>query len=393
MMKAILLCLILLGQLSAFNNKNVNINLTSFAKDVSDRNNINIYIDEDLKDKKISLFVPNKIKAAELLSLFKTTVNKLNLNFKKDKNTYYLSKKLSSKSSIHIYNLKYNTVGDCTKILTILKLNFKYLDDSNSFLISSTDKQFKEALVFLNQVDTKQKQVILKIMIYEFNSNQINEKGVQFASIYEDFKDNLTTALNTLVLPLSTNNLTLSNINYYFALRLLEEKKLLNVKQFPYVIAKHNKSFLFEAVENIPYLEKTTSIDSANTSQQDSIVYKDVGLKITGKSFIFKDYITLDIDLVIEDLLTESQSNTPSTYKRHLKSNTDVNYNDVLLLSGIKRNKAQNNNYNIPYLSNIPYLGEMFKYSTKDNQSINITIAIEVLKDIDSNQLIKEISK
>ncbi len=363
-------------------NENQDIPLSFFAEKVSLQNNINIYIDEDLQNKLVSLYVPEQINNDDLLNLFKTTVSKLDYNLLKVGETYYLKKKLENIDAefSYIYKLAYNTAEDCKSVLTILKVPFTYLSDNNSFIITTTEKKYLEAETFLKKVDIKQKQVFLKIAILEFQDADTKERGVQWSSIFQDASGTVKVALNTIVAPLNTKNLTLSNIDFYSALRLLDDNKIINVKQHPYVLSKNNQSFKFEAVDNIPYLVTTTKTQASNTSEQTSIDYKDVGLKINGKSFVYDDYITLDLDLIIEDIVGTVTTTMPQVYKRHLISNTNVNYNEVLLLSGIKRNKIEDNNINIPFLSNIPYLGELFKYSYKTDKQLNITISIEVLK-------------
>ncbi len=380
-MKTLIIVMIMSFQCLLSANDKIDIELTYFADRLSKQNNINIYIDEDIKQKKVSMLIPDKISNIDLLNLFKKSVSKMDYNFNKVGQTYYLTKKIPYIDRVYMYELKYNSSKDCSKMLTSLGVKHSYLADSNTYIITSNSKRYPKIKEHLEKIDKIQKQVMLKIMIFEFSDTDIKERGVQYASIYKGVDNTIQYALNTIVAPINTNNPTLKSIDFYGAIRLLNEEKMLNVKQYPYVLAKNNKSFKFEAVENIPYLVTTTKTEASNTSEQNSIEYKDVGLKINGVSLIYKDYITLDLNLVIEDLISSNEETVmPQTYKRVLQSNTNINYNKVLLLSGIKRTKHIKNDWNIPYISNIPYLGELFKYSTKDEQQINITIAIEVIK-------------
>ena len=100
---------------------------------------------------------------------------------------------------------------------------------------------------------------------------------------------------------------------------------------------------------------------------------------MSGIAYIYDDYVSLDLMLIVEDLIN-SVDNVPSTYKRELKSLSNVSYGDVLLLSGLKRTKKEINDYSVPFISNIPYLGELFKYKSNNETQLNIAISIEVLK-------------
>ena len=374
--------MILVYSIQLLANSNIDIPFVHFVEKVSQQNNINIYIDEDIKDKTVSLFIPEKISNNNLMKLFKSTVSKMDYNLKKSGNNYYLKKKVPFDKQNYLYKLKYNSKNDCIAVLNVLKTKYIYLDDSNTLLLSATKNDYKVALSFLKQVDTKQKQVILKIMVYEFQNNDISELGVQYSTLIRDLNGVSTTVFNSLVVPFSNSGSTIKSTDFFGFIKFLEQKKAIKIKQYPYVLAKNNKPFKFEAVENVPYLINTTTTEASNTSQQTSVEYKDVGLKINGKAFIYSDYITLDLDLIVEDLTNSGSDSTatPQTFKRHLNSNTNIEYNKVLLLSGIKRTKEDTSVIGIPILSKIPYLGQMFRFNYDSEEEINITIAIEVLK-------------
>jgi len=379
-MKKIIVTLVFLASL-AIANSNYDVTLKAFADKVSKSNNIIIYLDQDIKTEKISVFIPGKIAPGELLNLFKRTIKNNNYRLiTNGKNIYYLSKRVDYKTKNYIYSLKYSSSKDCSSLLSMMGVKYKYLDDSNTFIIKSNDKRYPGVKRYLDIIDNIQKQVMLKIIIFEFTDSDLKERGVQFGSIYKDISNNIKYALNSIIFPINTNDPLLSSSSFYAAMRLLNETKTITVKQYPYILVKNNKSFKFEAVENIPYLISSTVTQAANVSEQNSIEYKDIGLKINGRSLIHKDFVTLDLDLTIEDIIDGTdQDNMPRTYKRFLKSNTNVNYNQVLLLSGIKRTKNISNEWAVPFISNIPYLGEVFKYRSHSKEVINITIAIQVL--------------
>lgn len=383
-MKTILLSLLLLffsSFLSADEDKDFT--LSQFAEQVSYHNSINIYLDEDIKAAVINIFIPEQISNVDLFNLFQTTVTKNNYVLLKTGESYYIKSKIlapEEKELTYSYKLKYNTAEDCDKIFKQLGITYAYLQDTNSFIFNATLKKHDDILKYLFDADKMQTQVMLKITIIEFKDSDIRQEGIEFGTIYKNIDNSMRYALNAIMMPLNTSDPKLVSFDFYSALKLLHEDGKVNVRQNPFILAKNNKSFKFEAVENIPYLVQSTTTQATNLSEQNSIEYKDVGLKINGKTFIYDDYITLDIDLVIEDLISQDDKNMPQTYKRSLISNTNIEYNKVLLLSGIKRNKNSITKYDIPYISNIPYIGNIFKYENSTDEQINITIAIEIIK-------------
>jgi general secretion pathway protein D len=368
--------LILLSSLLLAQNK---ISFVDFVERVSLQNNINIYIDEDLNTTNISLFIPDKISNQELFTLFDSTLTKLDFDIKKFSKTYFIQKKAAAKSHQFIYKLKYNNYKNIDSLLLSLQLQYHYIVDNNSFVITTTKEKYKDIYSLLQELDTQQNQAVLKITIFEIQDSLIKDRGIQSISSKSfDSSGIVESILSTVITTPITSTLTYSSAEFALALKFLDENKYISFSQNPYIFIKNNNPFLFNAVDNIPYLVKTTSTDSNVNQESNSIEYRDVGLKIQGNPLIYNDYVNIDLDLTIEDIVT--QSDTPRTYKRYLKSNTNLEYNKVLLLSGIKRHKVTDTEYALPFLSNLPWIGELFKYTSHNVSELHIAIAIEVIQ-------------
>jgi len=377
-MKIILILVLSIYSVVASDYKNITLN--EFADLVSKQSFKNIYIDEDINATSVSLYVPNEISDKDIFKIFKTTVSKKGYWLNRLGSVYYLSKKKQSKDITKLFHLKYDTSKDISLLLEQMQLNYKYLTDSNSFLVTASPTLIKQIESYINVIDVKSEQVKVKVMIFEYDVNNLRDIGIQFGSIYKDITQSTQYALNSIIASLSTNGISLTSNAFYGAIRLLEQESVINVKQYPYVLAKNNHDFKFEAVRNVAYLVTTTTTEDAKVSQQTSYEYKDVGLQIQGKVLTHKDYATLDLNLIVQDFVNDEITDTPQTYKRSLTSNTDLDYNKVLLISGLKRVRNIKNDYSIPYLSGIPFLGSMFQYKTHTDEEINITIAIELIK-------------
>ncbi|EQB39632.1 hypothetical protein M947_06460 [Sulfurimonas hongkongensis] len=382
-MKKILIILTLIF----LNLSAVDLTLKQFSQEVSQYNNLNIYIDEDI-NASISYTIPDRISPKDILKYFEITLNKQGYNLKKFNNNLYISKKVAYKNRDYIYNLKYNTSKDCKKLLDFYNVKYSYLEDTSTFLISTTENDYSLIKSLLEQTDKKKNQVTLKITIFEYNENELKERGL--SSISKKDSDVIQTGdntqgefikslIDTIIAPVNSSTLIYKSKDFNFALSLLDSDFLIDVKQSPFILARDNDKFNFKAVENIPYKTSSTTVENTTSTQSESIEYKDVGLVVSGVAYIYDDYVSLDLLLIVEDLI-KSVDNVPSTYKRELKSLSNVNYGDVLLLSGLKRSKKEISDYSIPFISNIPYLGEIFKYKSNSETLLNIAISIEVLK-------------
>ena len=132
-------------------------------------------------------------------------------------------------------------------------------------------------------------------------------------------------------------------------------------------------------VQNIPYLVQNSQTSATQTTTQNSYEYKDVGLKVTLKPIILRDHIDFDLHLILEDLLSNQNTLTPTTSKKELKSSYSLKRGDILVLSGINKNTNQKQRNGIPILKDIFLLKYLF--SVEQDQEINsvVTLTIQVI--------------
>lgn len=361
------------------NENQKEVSLLDFSEFVSTHNNINIYVDDDFKKQTVSIFLPVEITNEELFYVYNSTLKDLNLSLSLYDSVYYITKVMPIELQSYFIKLQTNSFAVVSKYLDFKQVKYQYIDTNNVFILYCLNTEYGSLVADIKKIDSQKKQITLKFTIIEINDDDLKEQGFEYSTSYTSSSGAIKNVLNTFILPFESNSPIFERATFYGALKLFNENKFLNISQNPYVLVQDNKDFFFQAVNTIPYQMSTTITQATNYSQQNQIEYKDVGLKIVGKTLIYDDYVNLDLDLIIEDILGIT-NNIPTTYKRQLKSNTNLKYNQVLVLSGIKQTKINNDDFSIPFISNIPYLGELFKYKSHSTIKSNISIAIEVIK-------------
>ena len=371
----LVLCLMILPYLQANNDKNIP--LLDFVELLSVHNNINVFIDENVT-KDVSFFVPDDVQERDYFDVFQVTMKKEGFNIQKKGDIYYLEKIPEIKTYPYFIDLVYNSVEDVAKYLKFKEIPFEYIATSNRFIVVAPNTLISTLATDIKNIDVPKKQVSLKFSIIEISDNDIQDIGLDLTS--STSSNDVKSVLNAIISPQTTSTLVFKNNHFYSVLKLYNEKKKLNVTQNPFILVQDGKEFNFQAVTNIPFKSSETVTQSTINSSQTKIDYKDVGLKISGNAFINKDFVNLDLNLSIEDILS-IVNDMPTTYKRSLKSNTNLKKGQVLILSGIKQTKVKDSDYSVPYLSNIPYLGDIFKYKSKNSDISHISIAVELVDD------------
>ena len=104
----------------------------------------------------------------------------------------------------------------------------------------------------------------------------------------------------------------------------------------------------------------------------------DVSLKLTLTPQINEgDKVRLEIDQVVEDLASsDPKVQTPATSHRQLKTVVVVDDQQTIVLGGLMRDKTSESESKIPFISEIPILGYLFKTRTVNTNKINLLLVL-----------------
>ena len=105
---------------------------------------------------------------------------------------------------------------------------------------------------------------------------------------------------------------------------------------------------------------------------------EDIGLTLKVKPRLSSNNkVTLEVETKIEDVLdNESPSaDRPTTTKRQVKTTAIVNNGETIILGGLIKNAGGKGIQKVPFLGDIPVLGEMFFTHTSDlSRETNVVI-------------------
>ena len=136
----------------------------------------------------------------------------------------------------------------------------------------------------------------------------------------------------------------------------------------------------FYLTKNIPFLNGTKQINGDNEIEDNTYEYKDVGSQIKiDKVAIVDDAAYFHINLKYEIVLDSSQ--TPVTAKREVDNYLKLKDGESILIAGLKSNDFKTVNTGIPFLKDLPYLGALFSWKSKDYVDESFAILITSVSD------------
>lgn len=126
---------------------------------------------------------------------------------------------------------------------------------------------------------------------------------------------------------------------------------------------------------------RTASYQTGNTNQggvvADVINYEQVGLTLKFKPIVFPNQdVQVAMEIESKDVIAGGTEDNPIFSERSIKGTARVQNNRTLLLASVAQDVERRSRSGLPLLGLIPILGRLFTAPTRDNQQVDIVIAI-----------------
>jgi len=136
--------------------------------------------------------------------------------------------------------------------------------------------------------------------------------------------------------------------------------------------------------ESVPYITGTYNYYGSGNNQQNSYSQLSVGVELDVTPFINPEgAVTMQIQQEIDEISNPNYNGTqqPSTIKRTLNTTITVRDQDTVMLGGFIKTDKNHSQSGVPFLSDIPYLGNLFKSRTdaKNRQELIVLMRPTVL--------------
>lgn len=358
------------------------LNLVDFAIYASESNNINILVDSELYSENI-VFVVND-KQDYLLEAFEKALNLKGLILVNNNKFYYVKKKETYQEDIKYRAIKLNFVKyeDIQNFLKVYPdIKYEFISTSKILLLASKEDDFLSIEKTIKSIDTLPKQLKLKVTILDTNLDKLKELGSEKSILNIDSASDFF--FNLIAYPFSTTNIipVEQKRGFYSFLKYVNNNGVSEFVSSPILTLSDEKESRFDVVNNIPFKTGTSSMQDTNFRTSNSFDYKDVGLQITVTPHIYSDNnVYLDLELNVSNLISNSD-NLPTTSKKFVKQSFHLSTNNILVLTGLNKKETVDSNINVPLLSEIPFLGWLFKYEYTSENNNNLSIIFELIQE------------
>jgi general secretion pathway protein D len=378
MTKIIVVTLLLVIHLVSSDLKKISIE--NFTYMMAKQHDITILLPEDYS-KTISLYISSKPDPKMYMKVLRDVLYLNGLMLKKKRNYYVIVEKSNEKKKKYTYKIKHMDSEEITVLESIFPDAGFHLFKSENILVYTVFKDMhKQIMSMLEKIDKLDEQVTIKLNIFETTVSKNQKIGID-TGYQGDGKVNNNYFLNLLTSSSApTNLITASSASsFYSFIKALDSNGTSKVLLNPYFTIQTNKRVTMDVVETIKRAQNTTNFQGATSQNTTNFKDEDVGLKMNVLAKIVNDDIYIDLDLSIEDVLGSGDNQKIS--RKRIKNIFHVKKNDIIVLSGFRKEVVIKTENRIPYLSSIWLLGNLFT-SNEDVKSTSVlSITLQVVKE------------
>ncbi|HEY5063937.1 MAG TPA: secretin N-terminal domain-containing protein, partial [Xanthobacteraceae bacterium] len=292
-------------------------------------------------------------------------------------------------------NLGAGTAGGGTSILPDVRITPDVAN--NSLLIYANSENYRIIERALNQIDRPQLQVALEATIAEVTLNDNLNYGVQFflqnslqsGATNPDLLQVINTAaqsfaigpalpgFNFLLGPQTNPRVILNALHAYTDVKVLSN---------PSLVVINNQPASLEVGDQVPVTTGTATVLSTSNTVVNTIDYKNTGIILHVTPRINANgAVLLDIEQEISSVDTTANTGTltPTLAQRKVKSQISVVSGQTVLLAGLISETQNRSRSGLPFLDQIPGVGEALSQNQKQLQRTELIIFIrpEIIRD------------
>ncbi len=285
--------------------------------------------------------------------------------------------------------------------------------ERNALIVLATGEQIKNIRETVRKIDIPKVQVYVKARIVEIDRNLAEQVGLKYGinggaitsnglftlagnmganalQISPDLLAFLNTTDTKVTETASGGIITESNPAFTFPsdtdkvfalgaqLDLLARNGAAHILSEPSILCTNNKEAEIYVGQTRSILTQAQQSTTGVSNVVNNYSREDIGLTLKVKPRLSSNNkVTLEVSTVIEDVLdNESPSaDRPTTTKREVKTTAIVNNGEMIILGGLIKNAGGKGVTKVPFLGDIPVLGELLFTHTSDlSRETNVVI-------------------
>lgn len=270
---------------------------------------------------------------------------------------------------------------------------------TNSLIINAGKGDYGKVKEVIEAIDVKRSQVLVEATILEVSINKNEGVGVELQGTIGNpeggivGQTNYGGLTNLLTNPAALTDLTIAAASsgtltlpggltipsQAVLISAVSKNSNVNVLSSPTILATDNEEAEIIVGENVPFVTGSSRDPSNLNNTFNQIERQDVGitLRITPQ-ISTGDFVVLKIFVEISNVVaaTRNDTNGPTTTVRTTETTVEVRDSQMVVTGGLISDNVTQSTRGMPYIQDIPIIGNLFKRDDLDQRRTNLLIFI-----------------
>lgn len=298
---------------------------------------------------------------------------------------------------VRMLPINYASVSDLeTKAKAFLSDRGRIIADArtSSVVISDIEENLNRVIKYIQSIDVAPPQVMIEGKVVEASDTFARDFGVRWSATGKNIESGTASDGSQITQRGSLNigtgvTATTFGLNYSIGsldvfgrvdaqLGLFEREGLVKVLSSPRILAIHNESAEITQSTEVPVFSATSNIANGTETKTTSVTYKPVNLKLKVTPLVANTgTIQLNVDVNREFIAEKGElSKTPyvSVGKRSAQTKVLVRNGQTAVIGGIYQTDTTQGESKVPWLSDIPIVGWLFKNRSTNSVKTELMI-------------------
>ena len=265
----------------------------------------------------------------------------------------------------------------------------------NAIIFQGSATDWGRVLQLIQQMDRAPRQVMIEVTVAEVTLTNDQELGIAWLARNADLgKYNGTISSGTLVTGTGGAGLTyLLDIGGQTraSLRALASQDRISVLSTPRLMVKSGEEASFDVGTEVPTIssQATSGITTdGNSGIIQTVQYRKTGILLNVKPVVYSDdRVDIELRQEVSEALpvgADSSVNSPAIFNRSYTTSLSLKDGSAILIAGLMAQRKTVGDSGVPYLKDIPLLGNLFKTEKRgDNKTELIMMIVPYILETD----------
>lgn len=258
--------------------------------------------------------------------------------------------------------------------------------NTNTLVFNTSAENYSQLISLLNTLDQPSKSALIEVTVAEVRLTDNYTLGIEWL-LRESGANGITTIGTLGGLGLGTAGLTLTRLASGGDLRLvlnaLATSNRATILSSPRIVARNGETARIQVGQEVPIVTSQQSTLSGTTADSTGVLqtiqYRNTGVILNIKPSIFSgDRIDLDVKQEVSAAVATSTgvNNSPTFLTRNIDTKLTLEHGSTVLLGGLISDDRATGARGIPWLMQIPILGQLFRVNEDNTSRTELVVLI-----------------